>query len=75
MEGCFALLAWAAVTREYPDRVSGFEQLLTGRGGFWWQQADVNQFSGVCNLYSFRITPQGDRIGTRQARSADLRTV
>jgi hypothetical protein len=31
------------------------------------QQADVNQFSGVCNLYSFRITPQGDRIGTRQA--------
>jgi hypothetical protein len=57
----------AADTREYPDAVSGFEQLLTGRGGFWWQQADVNQFSGVCNLYSFRITPQGDRIGTRQA--------
>jgi hypothetical protein len=57
----------AADTREYPDRVSEIEQLLVGRGGFWWQQADVNQFSGVCNLYAFRITPQGDRIGTRQA--------
>jgi RTX calcium-binding nonapeptide repeat (4 copies) len=54
-------------TREYPDRISEVEQLLAARGGFWWQQADVNQFSGVCNLYSFRITPQGDRIGTRQA--------
>jgi RTX calcium-binding nonapeptide repeat (4 copies) len=52
---------------EYPDRVSEVEQLLTARDGFWWQQADVNQFSGVCNLYVFRITPQGDRIGTRQA--------
>jgi hypothetical protein len=49
------------------DRVSEIEQLLVGRGGFWWQQADVNPFSGVCNLYAFRITPQGDRIGTRQA--------
>jgi hypothetical protein len=57
----------AADTHEYPDRVSEIEQLLVGRGGFWWQQADVNQFSGVCNLYAFRITPQGDRIGTRQA--------
>jgi hypothetical protein len=56
-----------ADTTEYPDRVSEIEQLLTARDGFWWQQADVNQFSGVCNLYVFRITPQGDRIGTRQA--------
>jgi len=61
--GCDA----ATDTREYPDRVSEIEQLLVARGGFWWQQADVNQFSGVCNLYAFRITPQGDRIGTRQA--------
>jgi hypothetical protein len=52
---------------EYPDRVAGAEPLLTARDGFWWQQADPNQFSGVCNLYRFHITPQGDRIGTRQA--------
>jgi hypothetical protein len=57
----------AADAAEYPDRVTAVEELLAGRGGFWWQQADVNQFSGVCNLYAFRITPQGDRIGTRQA--------
>jgi hypothetical protein len=54
-------------TAEYPDRLSDVEQLLTARGGFWWQQADPNQFSGVCRLYVFRITPQGDRIGTQQA--------
>jgi len=52
---------------EYPDRVSGAEPLLTGRDGFWWQAADPTQLTGVCNLYRFRITPQGDRIGTRQA--------
>jgi hypothetical protein len=52
---------------EYPDRVGGAEPLLTARDGFWWQQADATQLTGVCNLYRFRITPQGDRIGTRQA--------
>ena len=53
-----------ADTTEYPDRISDFELLLTSRGGFWWQPADPD---GVCRLYFFRITPQGDRIGTQQA--------
>jgi hemolysin type calcium-binding protein len=57
----------AADPAEYPDRVGGAEPLLTARDGFWWQQADPNQLTGVCNLYRFDITPQGDRIGTRQA--------
>jgi hypothetical protein len=53
-----------ADTTEYPDRISDFEQMLTSRGGFWWQPADPD---GVCRLYFFRITPQGDRVGTQQA--------
>ena len=53
-----------ADTTEYPDPISAFEQLLTSRGGFWWQPADPD---GVCRLYFFRITPQGDRVGTQQA--------
>jgi hypothetical protein len=56
-----------ADTTEYPDRVSAVEQLLTSRDGFWWQQAGVDPNNAVCNLYVFRITPQGDHIGTRQA--------
>ena len=54
----------AADTTEYPDPVAAIDQLLTSRGGFWWQQVDPG---GVCRLYVFRITPQGDRIGTQQA--------
>jgi Ca2+-binding RTX toxin-like protein len=27
----------ATDTREHPDRVAEIEQLLVGRGGFWWQ--------------------------------------
>jgi hypothetical protein len=54
----------AADTTEYPDPLSEVEPLLTSRGGFWWQTVDP---TGVCRLYVFRVTPQGDRIGTQQA--------
>ena len=57
----------AADTTEYPDRLSDVEQLITMRGGFWWQAAPAADAFGVCRLYVFRITPQGDRIGTQQA--------
>ncbi len=29
-------------------------------------QADTSQLFGTCSLYVFRLTPQGDRIGSRQ---------
>jgi hypothetical protein len=56
-----------ADTTEYPDRLSDVEQLLIARGGFWWQAAPAADIFGVCRLYVFRLTPQGDRIGTQQA--------
>lgn len=57
----------ASDDREYPDPVSPAEQLLTSRNGFWYVLADGNAGgSAACSLYVFRLTPQGDRIGSRQ---------
>lgn len=60
-KGCTA----ASDTSEFPDPVSGLEELLKSRNGFWWELPRIG--GEVCNLYVFQITSTLERIGSRQA--------